>query len=522
MQEVHFHWADEVAPELEKRGRVHVIETGTSISGVPHVGNASDVIRADAVRKVLHERGNDVKLIWIADDGDPFRKVPSGMESLKDYLGFPVYDIPDPGGCHSSFVDHFAKPFISDLAAFGVKPKVYSGIELYRKGSLLNEIRAALKKRTQIAEILNRFRTDPLPADYVPWSPICEKCGKISTTAPVSVDGDLVGYVCRDAEVSGKRVHGCGFRGVSDIKKGFGKLPWRVEWAARWRHFKVTCEPFGKEHATVGGSYDTSKIISEEIFGWQPPYPVVYEFFTLNGEKISSSKGNVITLGGWLKICEPEALKFFMYKRLQKQRDIKLEMIPNMVDEYDEGERMFFGLEAESEGSEDKLRRIYELSQINEPELLQVPFTLCAVLSQLHKVDFSMIRGRLECMGYERFSLERLKRRIDVAGAWVERHGPPQLKFTLLDDPKKVSGKINAKQAEALSVLAGFLGKKWMPEAFHKVIYQTARSLGMKPDSLFEAIYLSLINQKRGPKAAALILSLDVEFVTKRFTFFKH
>ena len=122
------------------------------------------------------------------------------------------------------------------------------------------------------------------------------------------------------------------------------------EWAARWSLFKVTCEPFGKEHATVGGSYDTSKIISKKIFDWEPPEPVVYEFFTLNGEKISSSKGNVITLADWLMIAEPETLKYFMYKRLQKQRDIDLKRIPNLADEYDEVEREFYDKKECKEG----------------------------------------------------------------------------------------------------------------------------------------------------------------------------
>jgi len=520
MQSAHFHWADEVALELERRGGSHVIETGTSISGIPHVGNASDVIRADAVRKVLAERQIPVRLLWIADDGDPFRKVPLGMESLQGYLGFPVYDIPDAEGCHKNFVDHFAKPFISDLDEFGVVPEVYSGIELYRRGVLLKEIRTALAKRMEIAAILNKFRKEPLSDDFIPWNPICEKCGKISTTKAAAVNGDKIDYVCSNAEVSDSPVAGCGHHGVSDITKGFGKLPWRVEWAARWHHFAVTCEPFGKEHATVGGSYDTSKLISKEIFGWEPPYPVVYEFFTFNGEKISSSRGNVITLSDWLEFCEPEVLKFFMYKRLQKQRDIKLDMIPNMVDEYDLGERIYFELEQEAE-SEEKLRRMYELAQVGEPELLQVPFTLCAVLAQIPNVDLSRIVERLEAMGYEKFSEAKLENRIRVAGNWVGKYGPEHLQFTLLEQPSVVASLLSVQQKQGLQSLAKEVGKAWTPEAFHKVIYQTARGMGMEPNSLFEAIYLSLINKRKGPKAAALILALDDVFVKTRFTFFK-
>ena len=109
------HWSDEYVDMLKRRGGNHVIETGTSISGIPHIGNASDVIRGDCVRKALAEVGERVELIWVSDDSDPFRSIPAGMESLRDHLGFPVKDIPDPQGCHSSFVEHFSTPFVEDL-----------------------------------------------------------------------------------------------------------------------------------------------------------------------------------------------------------------------------------------------------------------------------------------------------------------------------------------------------------------------------------------------------------------------
>lgn len=509
------HWADKYAEELLVRGGKQVIETGTSISGIPHIGNASDVIRGDAVRKALEGRC-DVELIWVADDSDPFRKIPKGMESLKDYLGYPVKDIPDPDGCHKNFVEHFADGLIDELASFGVKPTVYSGTDLYRSGALNDEVGIALNNREEIIEILNRFRTTPLPKDYIPWTPICENCGRISTTKTYGFDDGKVGYTCQTVELSGGEIEGCGFKGESDLKKGYGKLPWRVEWAARWKHFKVTCEPLGKEHSAAGGSFWTAREICEKIFGWEPPVPVMYEFFTLNGEKISSSRGNVITLGDWLRICEPEVLKYFMYKRLMKQRDINLSTIPNLVDEYDEAERVYFNLE---EG-DFKARRRYELSQITEPKLLQVPFTLCTTLAQIvPDLDLEKIRGKLTGMGYEGFDNERLRSRLMLAKNWVEGYGPEYLRFKLITDSKgkEIHEKLDEKQREALSKLAGELNKKWLPKELHKRIYEISRGIDLEPQKLFEAIYMVLIGKRKGPKAAGFILTLDNDFVQNRF-----
>ncbi len=507
------HWSEEVVDRLRERGDKHVIETGTSISGIPHVGNASDVIRGDCVRKALLEGECKAELIWVADDSDPFRKVPAGMESLADYLGYPVRDIPDPDGCHGSFVEHFAEPFVKNLESFGVKPTVYSGTELYRTGQLTAEIKTAFENRDKIREILNQYRREPLPEDYIPWSPVCGNCGRISTTNPASLDGLKVGYECVTSDVSGSEVEGCGHSGESDASKGLGKMPWRVEWAARWSHFKVTCEPFGKEHAAPGGSYDTSSIVSREVFGWMPPEPVIYEFFTLNGEKISSSQGNVITLSDWLGIAEPEVLKYFMYKRLQKQRDINLSMLPNLVDEYDEAERIYFRRQDGDSG----LARMYGLAQTKEPRYLNVPYTLCAVLGQVSPDED--VRYKVESMGYGGFDPVRLKRRVRLAGNWVQTHGPEYLRFKLnsVEESRIVFSELPEAERNCLTELADSMAGV-NPEQFHKTIYETARSHGLKPPKLFKSIYRMLIGKDKGPKAAAFMLSLGKADVKSRFT----
>lgn len=517
------HWADRFADELLKRPeKRHVIATGTSISGVPHVGNASDVIRGDAIRKALNERGTEVELIWIADDSDPFRKIPAGMESLKGELGKPVHDVLDPeGDCHSNFVDHLVEPFLEDLKKFGVEPRRYSGRELYTSGAFTEEIRTALDNREKIREILNKFRELKLPEDYIPWSPICSECGRISTTRAVEWDGEkIVSYRCTgvDPTVQSKDlkdVTGCSHKGESDITRGEGKLPWRVEWAGRWRHFKVTCEPFGKEHATEGGSYDTSKLISREVYEWEPPVPVVYEFFTLNGEKISSSKGNIITLGQWLEIAEAEVLKHFMCKRLQKQRDINLSMIPNLTDEYDESENIYF----KKTGGDPEKSRMYEFSQVDKPQYLNVPFTLCTELTQIPNLDLDGVRKKIDSLGYIDYDPRRLEARLDKARGWVNSgYAPDHMKFTLLDEvTDEVKGKLSDKQVEGLHLLATELDKQWTAKDLHKRIYDTARGIDLKPNDLFTAIYLVLIGKERGPRAASFILTLGRDHVQDRF-----
>jgi len=508
------HWADKFAGKLLVEGKEHVVETGTSISGVPQIGNASDVIRGDAIIKALTDKGVKPRFLWVADDSDPFRKTPAGFEDLTDYLGHPVNSIPDHDGCHKNFVEHFVEPFLSDLSEFGVKPEHVSASELYQSGGLYEETKTALEKRGEVVEILNEFRADPLPLDFIPWHPVCESCGKISTAKPTLVEGDIVKYACSDVFVSGGDVAGCGHEGENDIKEGKGKLPWRVEWAARWHHFKVTCEPLGKDHASSGGSYWTSKIISEKIFDHPAPVPVIYEFFTLNGAKISSSKGNVITLSDWLRIAEPEVLKHFMYKKLNKQRDINLASIPALADEYDKSERIFYG----EEDCVDEHKRMFELSQVGKSARLQVPFTLCAVLAQIiPDPGCEAVSEKVDSMGYTKYDKDRLARRVTFAGNWVREYGPEYLRFALLEDASYVKEGLSEGQRSALSSLSQALKEEKNPGELHKKIYGIARENEIEPPELFKAIYLSLIGKEKGPKAASFLLALDKEFIKARF-----
>jgi len=500
------HWADTIAEKLVERGEP-VIETGTSISGIPHIGNASDVIRGDAVKRALENKDVSARLIWVADDSDPFRSVPGGMQELKDELGKPVYDVRE-----GSFLKKYRDNFVNELKEFGVEPEIHSGTELYRSCGLCDEIKIAFEKREKIVEILNKFRNNKLPDDYVPWSPVCRGCGKISTPRVTGVDGYKVSYVCEDIELKGGKVGGCDYEGVSDALKGEGKLPWRVEWPARWHHFKVTCEPFGKDHAAAGGSYDTCKIISKEIFGWRAPEPVIYEFLTINGAKISSSAGNVITLSDWKRIAEPEVLRYFMFKKLNKQRDIDLSKIPNITDEYDNTEKAFL------ENGEKDATRMFELAQVREkPRFCGIPYTLCAVLSQIiPDFDEKTIVERVKESGYEVKDGDSLMQRVKAASEWVnEGYAPEYLKFELSEG--KLTG-LSEKQKKFLMKIPGELNVKWTPQTFHKRIYELAREADLDPKEAFKAIYQTLIGKDKGPKAAIFLLSLDKEFLKSRFT----
>ena len=149
------HWADVVAERLIERGPKHIIASGTSISGQPHIGSAGDVIFADVVARAVRDAGGEAEVVWIEDDMDPLRSVPEQLpQEFNDHLGKPVSDLPDIEG--ESYVEHFARPFLDGLATVGIRPRVVSGSELYRGGLAEGLVRTALDRAEAVREILER------------------------------------------------------------------------------------------------------------------------------------------------------------------------------------------------------------------------------------------------------------------------------------------------------------------------------------------------------------------------------
>jgi len=519
------HWVDRIAEALLKRGDEHTVASGISISGHIHIGHANDVFIADAIRRTLVERGAKAKAIWYADDYDPLRRVPWPLnqgeeaERYKQYLGVPYANIPSPSPEYRNFVDYFSRSFVESLREFGINVETYSAADVYRSGRMSELIRTALERADEIREILNRFRSKPLPDDWLPYDPICHQCGRISTTRAIDWSGTKVRYRCEGTDY----VSGCGYEGEADYTKGEGKLTWRVEWPARWKLLGVTCEPFGKDHAASGGSYDTGKLISKQIFEYDPPYPVPYEWVGMRGVQLSSSKGIVFTLRQWLDIAEPELLRYFIFRsKLLKAKEFDPSALPDLYDEYDLAEQVYFGRATLPESRIEQVKRIYELSQTDGvPEQMpqRVSFRFAAILCQVAPtreriLEILETRGILKQPSDQ--DIQLAIRRIERAKRWIELYAPEHLRFKVLEKPPRIE--LSQKQRGGLLSLARRLAEaEFSPLSIHNLIYDVAREQNIEPPMLFQAIYLALLGRPSGPRAGAFLSALEREFVIRRF-----
>ncbi|MHC1631952.1 MAG: lysine--tRNA ligase [Methanotrichaceae archaeon] len=487
------HWADVVAGHLADRGP-QTVATGITPSGQIHVGNMREVMTADAVYRALLDRNVDARLIYIADTFDPLRRLyPFLPESFEEHVGKPLSEIPCPEGCCDSYADHFLIPFLDNLDKLGIKPKIQRADQMYKEGLFVESIKTALQRRDDIARILKEVSGRDLPADWCPFDAICQQCGRLNTTKVTgfNIEKETVDYVCE-----------CGHQGTTNMKGG-GKLAWRIDWPARWSVLKVTMEPFGKDHATVGGSYDTGTRISKEIYGYEPPYPVVYEWIHLKGKgAMHSSTGVVITIKEMLDVVPPEVLRYLIIRSKPEKHiafDPGLSLL-TLVEEYDR-----------RAGDE----RAFDLSVIGSERLFSIPYKHMVNVVQIARGDKNTLLKILGRGGYDISDKEEIFSRAANAEVWLERYAPSFVKFQLQEEVPPAVNNLSPEARKALHLLADRIENK-SAEEIHSEVYAVAEETGISSKKLFQAIYTAFLGQKQGPKAGWFLSSLDRDFVKKR------
>ncbi|WP_048150277.1 lysine--tRNA ligase [Methanolacinia paynteri] len=491
------HWADVIAAEV-RQDIPHRIATGITPSGPIHIGNMREVLTGDIVYKAMQERGLEVELMYNADEFDPLRKVyPFLPEEYSKYIGMPICDIPCPCGKHKSYAEHFLEPFLNSLEELDVKPKVLRSSELYRSGMFTEEIKTALENAPKIKEILETVSGRQLPDNWVPFYPICSSCGTISNAELLEHDPEkhLVRYRC-----------GCGDEGVCDYSKGEGKLVWRVDWPMRWKALGVTIEPFGKDHAAAGGSYDTGKKIVEEIFGGSAPFPVPYEWISLKGKgAMASSTGVAITIDSMLEIVPPDVLRYLIVKTK-----------PEKAITFDPGMGLLSLIDEYSKIAEKGEGREYEFSKISSVAT-DIPFRHLVTVVQTARNENDIFEI-LERSGYNVTNRDAVIRRVHRAEKWVEKYAPDMVKFTVAKELPPECAELSDGQKKAVSNLIEKYSalSTWNAEDLHNEVYEAAEGAGIDSKELFTAIYISILGKQRGPRAGWFLEALGRDFVIER------
>lgn len=512
-------WIDKLASELLDRekdlGRnldLLRVESGLGASGIPHIGSLGDAVRAYGVKLALENLGYKSELIAYSDDLDGLRKIPEGMQKfgLEEHLAKPVSLIPDPYGCHDSYGMHMSSILLDGLDKVGIKYEFRRAKDTYKQGLLKDQIHIILQNSTKIGDKISELVGQEKYQKYLPYFPVCGQCDRLYTAEATEyiADEKKVKYRCHDAEIGSKLIKGCGHEGEADIAKDLGKLAWKVEFAARWAAFDVRFEAYGKD---IMDSVKVNDWVADNILGFPHPHHVKYEMFLdKGGKKISKSLGNVLTAQRWMEFGSPKSILLLLYKRITGARELGLEDIPSLMNEYNELEDIYFGrVKVENQAKMIKSKGLYEYVNLLEPPKqaeTHINYRLLIELAKIFKENREeRIMKKLLDYGVIKNPEPGIEKLIKLAGNFSDE----------FDEHEKIQIDINNNTKKALKILVNALGADEEPEDIQNTIYQIAKSNDIQPKDFFKILYQIILGTSRGPKIGPFISDIGRKQVAK-------
>ncbi|AJE48291.1 lysine--tRNA ligase [Celeribacter indicus] len=355
----------------DRKGYV-LFETGYGPSGLPHIGTFGEVLRTTMIRRAF-EVISDVptRLICFSDDLDGMRKVPSNVpnqEMLHAHAQKPLTSVPDPFGEYESFGHHNNAMLRRFLDTFGFDYEFYSATEFYRSGQFDAVLKRAVEKYDEVMKVMLKSLREERQQTYSIFLPIHPETGRVLYVPMKEVNAQDYTITFDDEE---------GREWTLPVTGGHVKLQWKPDFGARWAALGVDFEMYGKDHSTNTPIYD--RIC--EILGGVKPEHFTYELFLdANGEKISKSKGNGLSIDEWLTYASTESLAYFMYQKPKTAKRLHFDVIPRMMDEYHQQLRAY----PEQDAAQRVNNPVFHIHGADVPASdMVVPFTMLLNLASV-------------------------------------------------------------------------------------------------------------------------------------------
>ncbi|MFH1444118.1 MAG: lysine--tRNA ligase [Candidatus Peregrinibacteria bacterium] len=530
-------WADSIVGEIEKRfakeisaKKPLILRDEKTLSGRVHVGSLRGIVIHGMIAQVLKEKGIDCTFLFELNDFDPMDELPAQLqnrEEFRKYMGQPLFTVPSPD---SKATDNYPLVFGNELkdvvSNLQLPIEYYPLAPLYKEGKFNDVIRDALEHAAEIRAIYREVSGSQKPEDWYPLQVICEKCGKVGTTQVTGWDGKEVTYTCKPDLVTWAK--GCGHTGTVSPFDGHAKLPWKVEWPAKWKVMGVNIEGAGKDHSAAGGSRDIGRHICEEIFHYPEPLNIPYEFFNIGGKKMSASKGLGASAKEVADLLPPKILKLLMIRKQPNQPidfDPEGVTIPQLFDEYDRLADHAFG---RHEKPEPDFARIYHLTQIDFPskpkDLWHMRFTLVSFISQMPHLNMSAEAAKAKGSPLTKEETDDIRERVDYAQHWLDVCAPVQFRFAFVEGkdvkPKELPALIDGQKKAFAFILERLKDVQWEGEPIHKILHAVKEELKMPPREIFAPLYQLFFKRNDGPQMGWFLSTLPKEDVLQRISYY--
>jgi lysyl-tRNA synthetase class 1 len=523
-------WCDKL---VEGVTAPQTINDSKTPSGRAHIGALRGPLIHDAIFRTLQSKDVPVRYLFGVDDYDPVDEIPYGQAQVfEKYLGAPLCNVPPPPGSPATdMAEHFISEYFGVFADLGIRPEFYRMRDIYRSGKFNAAIDQILRRAPEVRRIYKEVSGSERADNWFPFQVICPNCGRIATTEVTAYDGAEVTYICHkksrvmyhpvlsSGELSDQKapIPGCGHEGKMSPFSGNGKLPWKLEWTAKWKTFPVTIEGAGRDHGTKGGSRDVAAACLRAIFDLDPPLNCPYEFFNVGGVKMSSSKGIGVTSRAMADFLPPEVLRFLMIRTPPRQPvnfDASEVYILKAFNEFDRAKNRYFNDPAIK--PDDK--RVYELCQVTpEGDYWAADFQLVTALIQMPHLDAIRELEKRKGAPFTELDRKHLDLRMRAAKYWLEHYATEEEKTRLQETLPARAGELATTQRGFLHILEEQLhAATWQDEALQIAVFNAARLTPIDQPSAFKAIYRVLLDRESGPKAGNLLSFLDREFVLRR------
>ncbi len=503
-----FHEARSLLAHIESKGKTPgdlvTFETGYGPSGAPHIGTFGEVVRTLMVMNAfttLTENAYPVRLLIFSDDYDAFRSVPEGLpESMKEHLGKPLSDVPDPAYEGMSFAQvnnstlmHFVRKILRDrgltsTATKAVEPVVEfrSATQVYRDGELNEVLERVWDNHQAILDILLPTFGDDRKATYCAFMPVHN--GRILHSG-VNLDSQYPCVVYRDENTAEP------FTISVDVGNGNTKLQWKVDWAARWTLFDVDYEMHGKD---LTDSYTASSQICR-VLGGTPPLNMIYELFLdANGKKISKKLGNGTTLEQWFQYGSRDALAMYMFQSPKSAKKLTPEIIPRVSDELANFASRF-------KGPEDRDNPAWHV--LAGRELPEVTYGLMLNLAQVSKASDPTVL--LEYLEQYRPIADDQREAIEAMALHVINYARDH---GLLDRETRDPTEQEALAFVDLACRFIAMSPGLSAENFQYQVYEVGKAHGFEPlRDWFKALYEVLLGESSGPRFGAFATAYGIE-----------
>jgi lysyl-tRNA synthetase class 1 len=473
-----------------------LFETGYGPSGLPHIGTFGEVSRTTMVQRAFEVLSDiPTKLICFSDDLDGMRKIPGNVpnpEQLQEHLQRPLTSVPDPFGTHESFGHHNNAMLRRFLDTFGFEYEFISATEFYASGKFDAVLLRAAEKYDEIMAVMLKSLREERRKTYSIFLPIHPETGRVMYV-PMKEVNATDGTITFDTE-DGQEM-------TLPVTGGNVKLQWKPDFGARWAALGVDFEMYGKDHSTNTPIYDSIC----RILGARAPEHFTYELFLdENGQKISKTSGNGVSIDEWLTYASSESLSYFMYQKPKTAKRMYFDVIPKAVDEYHQQLRAYVD-------QDDKARLanpVWHIHGGDVPEShMVVPFSMLLNLASVSSAeDKAQLWGFIQ--RYAPDATPETHPDLDQAAGFAVRY------FNDFVKPTKVFRAPSDLEREALEDLRARLAV-WDggldAEALQSEVFACGRERFDPLRGWFTALYEVLLGASQGPRFGGFIALYGVQ-----------